>query len=179
MNEHVNKLVVTCKKPKKAAKILCKHIRLMLSPNVTLNLKDSHPSIKRYKSIAEEFKMSHFVVTGNNFIKIGKYPDGPTVLFEVVDYKPELAPVDKRIFATDPLITCTGEESSLSDLFISLSQPPKVPQRNINFHFADDYVEVRHFKIITEEDENIKVGLESIGPSFTLKIKKIEDSFFN
>lgn len=179
MSEFVNKLVVTCKKPKKTAKMLCKQIRLMLAPNVTLNLKDSNPSIKRYKSIADEFKMSHFIVTGNNFIKIGKYPDGPTVLFEVVNYKPELSPTDKRIFATDALITCTGDDSPLSQMFISLSQPPKVPLRNINFHFSDDTVVVRHYKIITEEDENIKVGLECIGPFLTLKIKKIEDSFFN
>ncbi|KAF9764106.1 hypothetical protein NGRA_0820 [Nosema granulosis] len=178
MNEYVNKLVVTSKKPKKIAKMLCKQIRLMLSPNVTLNLKDSNPSIKRYKSIADEFKMSHFIVTGNNFIKIGKYPEGPTILFEVIDYNPELEPTDKRIFASDPLITCSGEDSDLYSLFTSLSQPPKIPQRNINFHFEDDKIVVRHYKILTEEDDNIKVGLENIGPNFSLRIKKIEDTFF-
>jgi U3 small nucleolar ribonucleoprotein protein IMP4 len=150
----------------------------MLSPNVTLNLKDSNPSIKRYKTIADEFKMSHFIVTGNNFLKIGKYPQGPTVLFEVLDFQPEKFPVEKKIYATDPLITYSGDESNLINLFRTLSQPPKIPSRTINFHFDEDQILIRHYKIITEEDDNIKVGLKDIGPSLTLKIKKIEDSFF-
>jgi U3 small nucleolar ribonucleoprotein protein IMP4 len=178
MDELVNKLVICCKKPKKKAKILCKQFRKMFLPNVAYKLKDENISVKRYKLVADDYKMSRFIVTGDSYIKIGRRTEGPTITFSIEEYDEKMKVLNNTFYETDPLITCSGE-SDLVDFFKDLSHPGNVPTRNIHIHFEDDRIELRHYKIETVEEEEIKVGLTELGPRITLKIKKIEDSFFN
>lgn len=177
IDEFINKLIVTCKKPKKQAKIICKVLRRIFLPNVTFKLKDKSVGLKKLKSIGDEYKMSHYIVVGDRYIKIGHRPNGPTATYRIINFKDTIKKHNNSIYNEDPLITISGE-SNLSDMFIKLSHPGKLPTRNIHFHFNNDEVEIRHYKIETKEEDNVKVGLNEIGPKLTLKLLKIQDSFF-
>ncbi|KAF5141614.1 brix domain protein [Vairimorpha ceranae] len=177
MDECINKLVICSKKPKKRAKTLCTVFRKLFLPNTTYKLKDKNVSVRRYKSLGEDLKMSHFIVTADNYIKIGQRPNGPTFTFSIEEFEEKMKIFSNAIYSTDPLITITGE-SKYNDFFTNLSHPNNTPERNINFHFENDFIQIRHYKIETVEEENIKVGLTEIGPRLTLRIKKIEEDFF-
>lgn len=177
IDEFINKLIITCKKPKKQAKTLCKALRKLFLPNVTYKLKDKKTSIKKLKSIGDEYKMSHFIVIGDNYLKIGQRPNGPTAIYRIINFKDNVKTYNNLIYNEDPLITISGE-SNLSDVFLNLSHPGKLPTRNIHFHFENDEVEMRHYKIETKEDDNIKVGLNEIGPKLSLRLIKVQSSFF-
>ncbi|WUR02286.1 peter Pan-like protein [Vairimorpha necatrix] len=177
MDENINKLVIPSKNAKKQGKILCTHLRKLFLPNTTYKLQDKNISIKKYKTLADELKMSHFIVTGDNYIKIGERPNGPTITFSVEEHSTKIRPFNNQIYSSDPVITFSGK-SEHEEFFKKLSHPGKTPMRNLHFAFNGENIEIRHYKIETVEEEDIKVGLTEIGPRLTLKIKKIEDSFF-
>lgn len=156
---------------------MCKQFRKLFLPNVTYKLQDKNISVKRYKLIDDEYKMSHFIVVGEDYIKIGRRTEGPTITFSIEEYEENMKNLPSSYYETDPLITCSGE-SELIDFFKELSHPWNIPTRNIHFHFEEDRIEMRHYKIETMEEEEIKVGLTELGPKITFKIKKVEDTFY-
>ncbi|UYI27044.1 U3 small nucleolar ribonucleoprotein [Encephalitozoon cuniculi] len=173
-----NKLVITAKKPGKRTRQICMHIRRMLEPNVTAKLRDRNTTVKSYLDVADALELSHFVLVDARDIKIGTRPKGPTYVFNVVDYNPKYVKVGNEYYEEDPCITFTGE-SELKELFLSLSSRPKTFKRNLHFCFDGDLIHVRHYAILTKEEEDIKVGFHEIGPRITMRLVKKMDGFFS
>ncbi|KAH9410937.1 brix domain-containing protein [Ordospora pajunii] len=172
-----NKLVITAKKPTKRTKQICEHLRRMLEPNVTAKLKDKNTTVKSYIDIADAFELSHFILVDARDIKVGIRPNGPTYIFNVVEYNPKYVRVDHEHYRDDPLITFSGS-SPLKSLFSSLSSQPSTSRRNIHFHFDDDLIHIRHYAILTKDEDDIKVGFTEIGPRITVRhIKKLNGFF--
>lgn len=173
----LNKLVITVKKPTKKTKLLCHHIRRMLEPNVTAKLKDKNTTIQSYLDVADAFELSHFILVDARDIKIGVRPAGPTYVFNVVDYNPKYININDEYYRSDPCITFTGD-SQFKDLFSSLSSQPETFKRNIHFYFEDDLIHVRHYAILTKDEDDIKVGFNEIGPRITMRFVKMMKGFF-
>jgi U3 small nucleolar ribonucleoprotein protein IMP4 len=172
-----NKLVITTKKPKKKTKTLCEHMRRLLEPNVTAKLRDKGTTVKDYVGVADKYELSHFILLDARDIRIGVRPKGPTYVFNVVSYDGRMRPAQHRYFLRDPLITFTGE-SELRELFASLSSQPAEFDRNIHVHFEDGLIHIRHYAMVTKEEEDIKVGFNEIGPRLTLRLFKKTEGFF-
>lgn len=173
----MNKLVITTKKPNKRAKLLCRQVRRMLEPNVTAKLKDRNTTIEPYLSIADAFELSHFILIDSRDIKIGVRPNGPTFVFNIVEYNPKYVNLGSEFYSEDAHITFTGE-SEFKELFSSLSSSGKAFKRNIHVCFEDDLIYIRHYGVLIKEEENIKVGFNEIGPRITLKFIKKMDGLF-
>lgn len=173
----LNKLVITAKKPTKRAKLLCKHFRRILEPNVTAKLKDKNTTVASYLDVADIFELSHFILIDARDIKIGIRPNGPTYVFNVVGYSPKYVDVSSEYYRDDPCITFTGE-SDFKKLFASLSSQPKTFKRNIHFYFDNGLIYIRHYAILTKDEEDIRVGFNEIGPRITLKFVKKMEGFF-
>ncbi|AFM98812.1 hypothetical protein EHEL_081120 [Encephalitozoon hellem ATCC 50504] len=173
----LNKLVITVKKPTRRSKQMCMHIRRMLEPNVTAKLRDKNTTVKSYLDVADTLELSHFILVDARDIKIGVRPKGPTYVFNIVDYNPKFVMVGSEYYRDDPCITFTGE-SDTKGLFMSLSSQPETFKRNLHFYFDGDLIHVRHYAIVTKEEEDIRVGFNEIGPRITMKLVKKMDGFF-
>lgn len=172
-----NKLVITAKRPKKRTKLLCKHIRRMLEPNVTAKLKDTNTTVESYLDVADMLELSHFVLIDSRDIKIGVRPAGPTYVFNIVDYNPRFVGVGHDHYKTDPYITFSGS-SEFKDVFLSLTSQPTDFKRNLHFHSEDGLIHVRHYAVVTKEEDDIKVGLHEIGPRISMRFVKEMKGFF-
>lgn len=175
----LNKLVITVKKPTKRAKQICAHMRRILEPNVTAKLRDKNTTVKSYLDVADALELSHFILVDARDIKIGIRPHGPTYVFNVVEYNPKYIKVSEDHYKSDPFISSTGE-SELKELFLSLSSQPDTFKRSLHFHFDGDLVHIRHYAILTkdDDDDDIKVGFNEIGPRISMRLVKRMDGFF-
>jgi U3 small nucleolar ribonucleoprotein protein IMP4 len=175
--EFHNKLVITVKNPDKRTKVLCEHIRKMLEPNVTAKLRDKGTTVKDYMGLADDYELSHFILLDARDIRVGVRPKGPTYVFNIVSYSGKMRRAPHKCFLGDPLITFSGE-SEFKKLFESLSTQPEEFDRNIHIHFEDSLIHIRHYAVVTREEEDIKVGFSEVGPRLTLRFLKRTEGFF-
>lgn len=65
-------------------------------------------------------------------------------------------------------------------LFESFGKNQNVFQRALHFDIQDDFINIRHYFILTKDTENnYRVSMREIGPRLTLKLSKIEEGVFS
>jgi hypothetical protein len=161
-------------------------LRKCFEPHTSSKLRDEkRSSLKDYVSVADQFKISHFMVftqTENGiYLKISRYKNkGPTVHFKVVDYT--LFNRNQTMVLQDPFISFTGfrKDDELLDYlgFVNTHTNDDRINRTISFHREESKIYVRHYVIKREMGNSVRIELEEIGPRMTLEIFKIEDGFF-
>lgn len=170
-------MVITSKQPNKRTKLICKHLRRILEPNVTANLRDRNTTVDSYLEVADVYEFSHFILVDGRDIKIGIRPAGPTYVFNVVQYNPKYVEVDHEHYREDACTTFEGE-SEFRDVFSGLFSQSLQFRRNVHFHFDSNLIHIRHYAVLTKDEDDIKVGFDEIGPRITLRFVKKMPGFF-
>ncbi|CAO3684528.1 unnamed protein product [Rhizopus microsporus] len=118
-----------------------------------------------------------------NAITLIHLPDGPTAYFKLSSYVPSKAIVNHgKVTAHNPELILNNFNTRLGHTVGRMFQAllPQVPEfqgrQVITFHNQRDFIFVRRHRYVFRDTE--KVGLQELGPRFTLKLRWLQKGVY-
>lgn len=180
-------LITTCDRPSSRTNKFCKELKRML-PNAELYYRRGL-DLKKIIPQAKEKDFTDIMVINEdrkepNGLVISHLPDGPTAHFKLssVRLTTEIKKAGQMSSHRPEVILNnfnTRLGHSIGRLIASLF--PHDPQFNgrrvITFHNQRDFIFVRHHRYVFRNHK--KVGLQQLGPKFTLKLRSLQKGTFD
>ncbi|KAI9304426.1 anticodon-binding protein [Cunninghamella echinulata] len=180
-------LITTSKKCTKISYEFCAELVTMF-PNSQFAKRGANHELRQIIQIAKEREFTDMIIVNEdrkvpNAITLVHLPDGPTAYFKLTNFVPS-AKVCARGEVTDhnPEIILNNFNTRLGHTIGRMFQAlfPHVPEfqgRQVTtFHNQRDFIFVRRHRYLFKDTE--KVGLQELGPKFTLKLKWLQKGLY-
>ncbi|XP_030852522.1 ribosome production factor 1 [Strongylocentrotus purpuratus] len=180
-------LITTSDKAAWTTRRLCKELSSCI-PNSEVHHR-RHLPLKRIIKSAQEKDFTDLIVINNdrgkaNGMVISHFPDGPTCHYKMsnVKLRQDIKRCGKPTEHQPELIlnnfnTRLGHSIGRQIAALFPHDPNFVGRRVVTFHNQRDFVFFRHHRYVFKD--NKKVGLQELGPRFTLKLRSLQKGTFD
>lgn len=172
-SKRIYSVVISVRSPSRKSEIICKQLRRLLTPDC-LSKMEINPKLQDVADVSADLLVKQILYISEHNIMIAPLPNGPTYVFEIVEYEDNFKNYSSELYKDIPFITFNGK-SELKQLFKDFGTEETLSKRVLHFHFKNELVYIRHYSFATiDGDDNIVVQLKEIGPRFTLKCLKTD-----
>ncbi|PHZ12860.1 Brix-domain-containing protein [Rhizopus microsporus ATCC 52813] len=180
-------LVTTSKKCSTNCYDFCAELVSMF-PDAQFAKRGPKHELRQVIKIAKEKEFTDLIIVNEdrkipNAITLIHLPDGPTAYFKLSSYVPSKAIVNHgKVTAHNPELILNNFNTRLGHTVGRMFQAllPQVPEfqgrQVITFHNQRDFIFVRRHRYVFRDTE--KVGLQELGPRFTLKLRWLQKGVY-
>ncbi|KAI9030665.1 anticodon-binding protein [Phycomyces nitens] len=153
-------------------------------PNAQFGKRGPKHELRQVIQVAKEKEFTDLLIVNEdrkipNAVTLIHLPDGPTAYFKLTSFVPaKKLPNHGRVTAHNPEIILNNFNTRLGHTVGRMFQAlfPHVPEfqgrQVVTFHNQRDFIFVRRHRYVFRNEE--KVGLQELGPKFTLKLRWLQ-----